>query len=168
MSTAHIYTHSTTQQERLHRPVLVLNSSFEPSTYAPRGVAVGAGAEGSRRSRNTRAARCIPHGRRSRCRSVIRLLEYRRIPHQTEAVIAQEYSDARPLHLPVLYEDNELRRSDAGSCVMPNRSKARPRGRISSPAAIPAITAREAGRRRKPGCAWRARRVLSACIPAGI
>ena len=87
MSAAQIYTHSsTTNGERLHRPVLVLNSSFEPINVcaARRAVVlvlkgVAAAEEHSTgHVHSARAAIKVP--------SVIRLLEYRRIPHQTRAL----------------------------------------------------------------------------------
>ena len=87
MSAAHIYTHGIgTQQERLHRPVLVLNSSFEPINVCAarravvlvlKGVAA-AEEHSSGHVHSARAAMKVP--------SVIRLLEYRRIPHQTRAL----------------------------------------------------------------------------------
>lgn len=73
-------------QERLHRPVLVLNSSFEPINVCAarralvlvlKGVAA-AEEHSSGHVHSARAAIKVP--------SVIRLLEYRRIPHQTRAL----------------------------------------------------------------------------------
>jgi 5-methylcytosine-specific restriction endonuclease McrA len=87
MSAAQIYTHaSTTNGERLHRPVLVLNSSFEPINVCAarralvlvlKGVAA-AEEHSNGHVHSARAAIKVP--------SVIRLLEYRRIPHQTRAL----------------------------------------------------------------------------------
>src|SRR6202000_487294 len=73
-------------QERLHKPVLVLNSSYEPiNVCAARRALVlvlqgGASAEerASAQVHSARQAMKVP--------SVIRLLEYRRIPHQTRAL----------------------------------------------------------------------------------
>jgi 5-methylcytosine-specific restriction endonuclease McrA len=73
-------------QERLHRPVLVLNSSYEPINVCAarralilvlKGVAA-AEEHASMQVHSARQAMRIP--------SVIRLLEYRRIPHQTRAL----------------------------------------------------------------------------------
>jgi 5-methylcytosine-specific restriction endonuclease McrA len=73
-------------QERLHRPVLVLNSSYEPINVCAarralilvlKGVAA-AEEHASMQIHSARQAMRIP--------SVIRLLEYRRIPHQTRAL----------------------------------------------------------------------------------
>ena len=73
-------------QERLHRPVLVLNSSYEPINVCAarralvlvlKGVAA-AEEHGSGQVHSPRHAIRVP--------SVIRLLEYRRIPHQTRSL----------------------------------------------------------------------------------
>jgi 5-methylcytosine-specific restriction endonuclease McrA len=73
-------------QERLHRPVLVLNSSYEPINVCAarralvlvlKGVAA-AEEHGNAHVHSARQAIKVP--------SVIRLLEYRRIPHQTRAL----------------------------------------------------------------------------------
>src|SRR5450432_1919259 len=72
--------------ERLQRPVLVLNASFEPINICAarralvlvlKGVA-SAEEESLSAVHSARAAVRLP--------SVIRLLEYRRIPHQTRAL----------------------------------------------------------------------------------
>jgi 5-methylcytosine-specific restriction endonuclease McrA len=71
---------------RLHRPVLVLNASYEPINICAarralvlvlKGVA-SAEEESSQFVHSARSALRLP--------SVIRLLEYRRIPHQTRAL----------------------------------------------------------------------------------
>src|ERR1700687_3299198 len=72
--------------DRLHRPVLVLNASYEPiNICAARRALVlvlkgGASAEEVTQSpvHSARHSMRVP--------SVIRLLEYRRIPHQTRAL----------------------------------------------------------------------------------
>jgi 5-methylcytosine-specific restriction endonuclease McrA len=72
--------------DRLHKPVLVLNASFEPINVcaARRAVVlvlkgVAAAEELSHQQiHSARSAQAVP--------SVIRLLEYRRIPHQTRAL----------------------------------------------------------------------------------
>ena len=73
-------------KERLHRPVLVLNASFEPINVCAarralvlvlKGIA-SAEEHGAGYLRSARQQMEVP--------SVIRLLEYRRIPHQTRAL----------------------------------------------------------------------------------
>jgi 5-methylcytosine-specific restriction endonuclease McrA len=75
-----------TTPERLHRPVLVLNASYEPINICAarralvlilKGVAL-AEEHSHGQFHSQRAALQMP--------SVIRLLEYRRIPHQTRAL----------------------------------------------------------------------------------
>jgi 5-methylcytosine-specific restriction endonuclease McrA len=73
-------------QERLHKPVLVLNSSYEPiNVCAARRALVlvlkGVAAAEEHASSHVHSAR-----QAIRVPSVIRLLEYRRIPHQTRAL----------------------------------------------------------------------------------
>ena len=72
--------------ERLHRPVLVLNSSYEPINVCAarralvlvlKGVAA-AEEHGTAQVHSARQAIRVP--------SVIRLLEYRRMPHQTRSL----------------------------------------------------------------------------------
>jgi len=101
--------------DRLQRPVLVLNASYEPINICGarralvlvlKGVA-SAEEESLSAVHSARAAIRLP--------SVIRLLEYRRIPHQTRAPLPQEYSDARPLYLPVLPSHAALGRADPRS-----------------------------------------------------
>jgi 5-methylcytosine-specific restriction endonuclease McrA len=73
-------------KERLHRPVLVLNASFEPINVCAarralvlvlKGIA-SAEEHGAGQLRSARQHIPVP--------SVIRLLEYRRMPHQTRAL----------------------------------------------------------------------------------
>lgn len=73
-------------QERLHKPVLVLNSSYEPINVCAarralvlvlKGVA-SAEEHGAGQIHSARHAIRVP--------SVIRLLEYRRMPHQTRSL----------------------------------------------------------------------------------
>jgi 5-methylcytosine-specific restriction endonuclease McrA len=73
-------------QDRLHRPVLVLNSSYEPiNVCAARRALIlvfkGVAAAEEHASSHIHSAR-----QSVRVPSVIRLLEYRRIPHQTRAL----------------------------------------------------------------------------------
>jgi 5-methylcytosine-specific restriction endonuclease McrA len=72
--------------DRLHKPVLVLNASYEPINIcaARRAVVLvlkGVAAAEEHALGNIHSARCS-----IRIPSVIRLLEYRRIPHQTRAL----------------------------------------------------------------------------------
>jgi 5-methylcytosine-specific restriction endonuclease McrA len=72
--------------ERLHRPVLVLNASYDPiNVCAARRALVlvlkGVASAEEHSSGQFHSARQIV-----RVPSVIRLLEYRRIPHQTRAL----------------------------------------------------------------------------------
>ena len=72
--------------ERLQRPVLVLNASYEPiNVCAARRALVlvlkGVASTEEESSHSVHSARCA-----RRLPSVIRLLEYRRIPHQNRAL----------------------------------------------------------------------------------
>jgi hypothetical protein len=105
-----------TSLNRLQKPVLVLNASYEPINICAarralvlvlKGVA-SAEEESTQHIHSARSAVKLP--------SVIRLLEYRRIPHQTRALVAQEHSDAGPLHVPVLPPHAAVGRVDAGPC----------------------------------------------------
>lgn len=73
------------QKERLHKPVLVLNASYEPvNICATRRALVlvlkGVAHTEEEAQGSLQASRAMP------LPSVIRLLEYRRIPHQTRAL----------------------------------------------------------------------------------
>jgi 5-methylcytosine-specific restriction endonuclease McrA len=75
-----------TNTERLHRPVLVLNASYEPiNICAARRALVlvlkGVASAEEECLHAVHSARAV-----TRLPSVIRLLEYRRIPHQTRAL----------------------------------------------------------------------------------
>ncbi len=74
------------QKDRLHRPVLVLNASYEPiNVCAARRALVlvlkGVASAEEHSHGHLRSAR-----REVQVPSVIRLLEYRRMPHQTRAL----------------------------------------------------------------------------------
>ena len=73
--------------ERLQKPVLVLNASYEPINICAARRALVLVLKGVASAEEDVAAR-HPFGARRRLRlpSVIRLLEYRRIPHQTRAL----------------------------------------------------------------------------------
>ena len=87
--------------ERLQKPVLVLNASYEPINIcaARRALVLVLKGVASAEEESVNAV----HSARALVRlpSVIRLLEYRRIPHQTRA--------------PVLPPGDAFRRTDAGS-----------------------------------------------------
>jgi 5-methylcytosine-specific restriction endonuclease McrA len=73
-------------QERLHRPVLVLNASYEPINVCAARRALVLVLKGVA-SAEEHAPMDVHSTRRViRLPSVIRLLEYRRIPHQTRAL----------------------------------------------------------------------------------
>jgi 5-methylcytosine-specific restriction endonuclease McrA len=70
----------------LHKPVLVLNTSYEPINVCAARRALILILKGVATAEEEHTF-CIRSGRRSfRLPSVIRLLEYRRIPHQTRAL----------------------------------------------------------------------------------
>jgi 5-methylcytosine-specific restriction endonuclease McrA len=116
-------------QERLHRPVLVLNSSYEPiNVCAARRALVlvlkGVAAAEEHASTQVHSAR-----QAIRVPSVIRLLEYRRIPHQTRALSRKnilmrdryvcQYC-ARTLNSGELTLDHVIPRSRAGETAWEN------------------------------------------------
>src|SRR6202051_1935103 len=72
--------------DRLHKPVLVLNASFEPINICAARRALVLVLKGVASAEEH--ATCNVHSSRQSIRlpSVIRLLEYRRIPHQTRAL----------------------------------------------------------------------------------
>ena len=72
--------------DRLHKPVLVLNASFEPINVCAARRALVLVLKGVASAEETSPG--VFHSARHSLRvpSVIRLLEYRRIPHQTRAL----------------------------------------------------------------------------------
>ena len=96
---------------RLQKPVLVLNASYEPINICAARRALVLVLKGIASAEELSSSAVHSPRRSLRVPSVIRLLEYRRIPHQTRALVAQEYPDARPLHLPVLPEGAARRAS---------------------------------------------------------
>src|SRR5260370_21259570 len=76
----------TTHQERLHRPVLVLNSSYEPINVCAARRALVLVLKGVAAAEEHASAQVHSARQAMRVPSVIRLLEYRRIPHQTRAL----------------------------------------------------------------------------------
>src|SRR6202789_4569071 len=72
--------------DRLHKPVLVLNASYEPINICAARRALVLVLKGVA-SAEELSANAVHSTRRSvRVPSVIRLLEYRRIPHQSRAL----------------------------------------------------------------------------------
>jgi 5-methylcytosine-specific restriction endonuclease McrA len=73
-------------QERLHRPVLVLNASYEPINVCAARRALVLVLKGVAEAEEHVNAHVHSARQAMRVPSVIRLLEYRRIPHQTRAL----------------------------------------------------------------------------------
>jgi len=73
-------------QERLHRPVLVLNSSYEPINVCAARRALVLVLKGVAAAEEHSIGHVHSARHAIRVPSVIRLLEYRRIPHQTRAL----------------------------------------------------------------------------------
>ncbi|MEP6963664.1 MAG: HNH endonuclease [Acidobacteriota bacterium] len=74
------------QKERLHRPVLVLNASYEPINVCAARRALVLVLKGVASAEEHSAGHLRSARREIAVPSVIRLLEYRRIPHQTRAL----------------------------------------------------------------------------------
>ena len=73
-------------QERLHRPVLVLNASYEPINVCAASRALVLVLKGVASAEEHSLGQFHSARQNVRVPSVIRLLEYRRIPHQTRAL----------------------------------------------------------------------------------
>src|SRR5437764_14803229 len=73
-------------QDRLHRPVLVLNASYEPINICAARRALVLILKGVASAEETAPGSVHSAKRTMSVPSVIRLLEYRRIPHQTRAL----------------------------------------------------------------------------------
>lgn len=73
-------------KDRLQRPVLVLNASFEPINICATRRAVVLVLKGVASAEEHSVGHLHSHRRNVPLPSVIRLLEYRRIPHQTRAL----------------------------------------------------------------------------------
>jgi hypothetical protein len=73
-------------QERLHRPVLVLNSSYEPINVCAARRALVLVLKGVAAAEEHGGGQVHSPRHSIRVPSVIRLLEYRRIPHQTRSL----------------------------------------------------------------------------------
>src|SRR5581483_10015523 len=72
--------------DRLHRPVLVLNASYEPINICAARRALVLILKGVASAAVLAPAQIHSAERRLDVPAVIRLLEYRRIPHQTRAL----------------------------------------------------------------------------------
>ncbi len=73
--------------ERLHKPVLVLNASYEPINICAARRALVLILKGVASAEELSSSHVVHSARQvMRVPSVIRLLEYRRIPHQTRAL----------------------------------------------------------------------------------
>ena len=154
--------------ERLHRPVLVLNSSYEPiNVCAARRALVlvlkGVAAAEEHASAHVHSAR-----QAMRFPSVIRLLEYRRIPHQTRALSRKNILMRDRYTCQYCLQDPQLRRADARSR---DAAFARRRNHVGEPGGLlPSLQQSQrqphaGGSRHAPGARAHAR---SACTPAGI
>ena len=102
--------HQHDDSHALHAPVLVLNASYEPiNVCAARRALVlvlkGVAMTEEENGHFLHAARLAV-----RLPSVIRLLEYRRIPHQIARSVAKEHPVARSKHLSVLRGNPACRR----------------------------------------------------------
>jgi 5-methylcytosine-specific restriction endonuclease McrA len=74
------------ERERLHRPVLVLNASYEPINVCAARRALVLVLKGVASTEEHSAGHLRSARREVPVPSVIRLLEYRRMPHQTRAL----------------------------------------------------------------------------------
>ena len=72
--------------DRLHKPVLVLNASYEPINICAARRALVLVLKGVASAEEHGASHIHSARQKLRVPSVIRLLEYRRIPHQTRAL----------------------------------------------------------------------------------
>ena len=119
--------------DRLHRPVLVLNASYEPINIcaARRALVlvlkgVAAAEEDSARDVHSAATQRAPAFRDS-------VAGVPAHPAPDAGAFAQEHSDARPLYLPVLPSHSAFGRADAGSC---DSALARRRNHVGEPGGL--------------------------------
>ena len=87
--------HSERGYAEMHAPVLVLNASYEPINICAARRAIVLVLKGVAATEEINGHFLHSSRVSMRVPSVIRLLEYRRIPHQTRRS-AQEHSAARP------------------------------------------------------------------------
>ena len=99
----------------MQMPVLVLNASYEPINICGARRALVLVLKGVAKTEEEQGA--FLHAARMNLAlpSVIRLLEYRRIPHQTRALSRKNILSARPQYLPILFSIVASGRADAGS-----------------------------------------------------
>ena len=90
------------RQPAMQTPVLVLNASYEPINICGARRALVLVLKGVARTEEEQGTTLRSHRASMQMPSVIRLLEYRRIPHQTRALSPQKHPSPRPQHLPVL------------------------------------------------------------------
>src|SRR5271155_2915388 len=81
-----IANHQERVLQRLHKPVLVLNSSYEPINVCAARRALVLVLKGVASAEEHASAQVHSARQAIRVPSVIRLLEYRRIPHQTRSL----------------------------------------------------------------------------------
>ena len=101
----------------LQTPVLVLNASYEPINICGARRALVLVLKGVARTEEEQGAMLHAARMLMPMPSVIRLLEYRRIPHQTRALSRKNILLTRPQHLPVLRRGAALVRTHAGPCA---------------------------------------------------
>ena len=104
------------RQPAMQTPVLVLNASYEPINICGARRALVLVLKGVARTEEEQGA--VLHAARMRIAmpSVIRLLEYRRIPHQTRALSRKNILLRDRNSLPVLQCGADGGRVDAGPC----------------------------------------------------
>ena len=131
------------RQPAMQTPVLVLNASYEPINICGARRALVLVLKGVARTEEEQGA--MLHSARmsdAPMPSVIRLLEYRRIPHQTRALSARTSCCATATPASIAEPVLTCRRTDAGPRDSALAWRASPPGRTSSPAATSAIAAR--------------------------
>ena len=143
--------HQESDGHALHAPVLVLNASYEPINVcaARRAIVLvlkGVAMTEEENGHFLHAARLA-----LRVPSVIRLLEYRRIPHQTRAlsrknILLRDRNTCQYCRGGSAFERADTRPRDA-----PSRAAALPPGKTWWPAAIPAIASKATSSWAKPG-----------------
>ena len=130
------------RQPAMQTPVLVLNASYEPINICGARRALVLVLKGVARTEEEQGA--VLHAARMRMAmpSVIRLLEYRRIPHQTRALSRKNILLRDRNSLPVLQRGADGGRADAGPCDSAFARAGFRRGRTWWPAATTAIGGR--------------------------
>ena len=108
--------------DRLHKPVLVLNASYEPMNICAARRALVLVLKGVASAEEVSQAHIHSARHSMRVPSVIRLLEYRRIPHQTRALSRKNILMRDRYTCQYCHRDHGIRRTDLDH-VMP-RSRA--------------------------------------------